>query len=231
MRRSWFWHTSEYLIQTWRVIPLQNDSNCCSLKAAFYQKLPFSWSFLVSERNLLWEAVFCLASWYQVLSHKGAWGAQQPGSLLEGAGPSPQQRVPLAGCGRQERRNPQEDVGNPCSDRGSHRRHGVGSQLSKTFLPSPCCYPRALSWLKQSFKAGSCQPGQKGKLSAKPFHFGSALPNHFKFLLCKMWDIVVHIQIQCGFWNPMALPLGRSLSQLWPTQGLKRTFPLPSFQG
>lgn len=97
------------------------------------------------------------------------------------------QRLPLEARGRQKKK-PQKTF-----------------WLSKTF-PSPCCYPRALSWLKQSLKTGSCQPGRKGKLSAKPFSFGSVLLNHFKFSLCKMWDIAVHIQIKRGLWSPMALP-------------------------
>lgn len=94
--------------------------------------------------------------------------------------------------------------------------------------PTSCCYPRAPSWLKQSLKAGSCLPGQRGRLSINPFYFCSVLPNHFKFSLFQMWDIIVCTQIQCGFLSLKALPLGRSPSQLWPVQSLATTSPLPS---
>lgn len=217
MRRSWLWHTSEYLMQTWRVILPQSNSNCCSLKAAFYHKVPFSHlSFYLKgihfERHYfvsLLDSKCCphrgdrLALCWKELPLPTA--ESFPGWLWEtGKG------GPTARCGE------------------PMLWQRVGSQLSRTFFPSPCCYPRTQSWLKQ--KAGSCQSGQKGKLSAKAFYFGSVLPNHFEFSLCKMWDVVVHIQIQCGFWSLMAVPWDTSLSQLWPTQGLT-TLPLPSSQG
>lgn len=125
--------------------------------------------------------------------------------------------------GRQERGDP----GKPWGARG-RGRHEASSLLPQSFFPSPCCYPRAPSWLKQSSKAGSCLPGQRGRLSINPFYFCSVLPNHFKFSLCKMWDIRVRIGTQCGFLSLKALPLGRFPSQLCPVQGLATTSPSPS---
>ena len=130
-------------------------------------------------------------------------------------------------CSRQERWDPQKDVGRPCSARGCCRRHEAGSLLSNSFFPSPWCYPRAVSWLKQSLKEGSCLPGWRGRLSINPFYFCSDLPNLFKFSLFKMWDIVVCIQTQCGFLSLKALPLSRSPFQLWPIQGLATVLRLP----
>lgn len=155
MRRSWFWHISEYLIQTWRVILLQNNSNCCRLKAAFYQKVPFSQPFLLPERNLLLRGTILFSFLIPSVVPKKGPGKHDRLTLLEGAGSSLQQRVI------------------PWLERGGHSKMwgahalteaptgGAGSAVSSPKFSShyPNCYPRALSWLKQSLKAGSWEPG------------------------------------------------------------------------
>lgn len=162
--------------------------------------------FLSRERNHFWDAGFCFVS------------ASQLKGLACGLKEAPK------GAGR---RDP-----SPLQQAGGAAQHEAGGccrqPLSKSSFPSPCCYERAPSGRKQSSKAGSCLPGQRGGLSIRPFYFCSVLPNHFKFSLFKMWDIIVHAEIQCGFLSPKALLLGRSPSHLWPIQALESTSPFPS---
>lgn len=159
MRRSWFWHTSEYLIQTWRVILLQNNSNCCRLKAAFYQEVPFSQPFILPERNLFWEALFCLASWYQDWL---CWKELAP----------PYSRGFYPGWkGGIRKGGPQQDVRSSFSDRGSHRRHRVSSQLSKTFFPSPKLLSKGTELTETELESRKLPARTKGEIVCKTFLF------------------------------------------------------------
>lgn len=98
-------------------------------------------SFLPCERNHIWDTRFCFVSASQF------------------KGPERGPKEAPKGTGRTEP-SPVQQAGGAVQHQAAAGLRPAASLQSS--FPSPCCYQRALSRRKQSLKAGSCLPGQRG---------------------------------------------------------------------